>query len=334
MSVEFGKNIKVRVFGESHAPEIGVEVEGFPKGEAIDIEKLQAFMDRRKPGNAISSTKRREPDVPEITSGFKEGVTDGKLFRAVIKNVDRKSSDYENIKDVPRPGHADYTARVKYGPDYDPTGGGPFSGRMTAPLCAAGAAALQILERRGVKITARVVSIGGAAEPEDMEEQIRMAAAEGDSVGGVIECAAEGVPAGLGGPMTDGIESAIAAAVFGIPAVKGIEFGAGFSAAAMRGSQNNDPFYVDSEDGKIKTVTNNCGGILGGISDGMPIIFRVAVKPTPSISMEQDSVSLSKLENVKLSIKGRHDSCIVPRAVPVVEAVTALSILDIMEGEK
>ena len=334
MSYRFGKDITADVFGASHAPEIGVEIRGLPAGEDIDLAELQAFLDRRKPGGQPGSTGRREPDAPEIVSGLKDGATDGKPLRAVIRNRDTRSGDYSELNDVPRPGHADYTAKVKYGMDYDVKGGGAFSGRMTAPLCIAGGIALQILARRGISVGAHIVSIAGETDPIAMDRAIEEARSEGDSVGGVIECVIEGVPAGLGGPMTEGVESRIAAMAFGIPAVKGIEFGAGFRAAEMRGSENNDAFYADRADGSIKTKTNNAGGILGGITNGMPVVFRVAVKPTPSIAKEQDSVSLSRRENVKLRVKGRHDACIVPRAVPVVEAVAALAIMDLMKGEE
>lgn len=346
MSSEFGKNIKVSVFGQSHSKAIGVVVDGLPVGENIDTVKLQAFMNRRKPSDGIYSTKRNEPDEVNILSGLVAGVTCGAPLCAIIENKDQRSQDYRDIVDVPRPGHSDYTAYVKYKGFNDVAGGGHFSGRLTAPLCIAGGAALQILERRGISIGAHIVKIGKAETDcfnpvnltpdklnvplltENMEHEIEAAAKDSDSIGGVIECAILGMPVGIGDPMFDGVENVLAKALFGIPAVKGLEFGAGFKVAEMRGSENNDDYRI--EDGKVKPVTNNAGGILGGITSGMPVIFRIAIKPTPSIGQEQDSVSLSEMQDTVLTVKGRHDSCIVPRAVPVVEAVAALCILDML----
>ena len=324
MSYPYGKNLKIDVFGASHAPEIGVAVEGLPAGETVDLQALQAFLERRAPGRDALSTARREPDAPEFLSGLTDGKTDGTVLRAVIRNRDARSGDYEAIKDTPRPGHADYTARVKYGKDFDMAGGGPFSGRMTAPLCIAGGIALQILARRGVTVRAEVISAGGVSGNEDvMKAAVAAAKAEGDSVGGIVACTAEGVPAGLGGPLFEGMEGRIAEIVYGIPAVKGVDFGEGFSAAYMTGSENNDAFEV--KDGRVVTRTNHCGGILGGITTGGPIEFRTAFKPTPSIAKEQDTVDLRTMENVKISVPGRHDPCIVFRAVPVVEAAAELA---------
>jgi chorismate synthase len=329
MNSTYGKNIKVSIFGASHAPEIGVTVEGFPSGEAVDLQALQAFLERRAPGRDELSTARREPDAPEFLSGLTDGKTDGKPLKAVIRNKNARTGDYESIKDTPRPGHADYTARMKYGEDFDMAGGGPFSGRMTAPLCIAGGIALQILARKGISIHAQVISAGGVSGNEDvMRAAVAAAKAEGDSVGGIVECTAEGVPAGFGGPMFQGLESRIAEIVYGIPAVKGVDFGAGFSAAYMTGSECNDPF--EFRDGRVVTTTNNCGGILGGISTGMPIVFRAAFKPTPSIAKEQQTVNLKTFENTTITVPGRHDPCIVFRAIPVVEAAAALAILDAM----
>ena len=256
------------------------------------------------------------------------------------------------MKDIPRPGHADYTAQVKFGGAQDVSGGGHFSGRLTAPLCIAGGVCMQLLEHEGISIRARILSIGHATDsaPFDapvaekpfpavsddaaaaMQAEIAQAKADGDSVGGVVECVVEGLPAGIGEPMFGGLENLIARAVFAIPAVKGVEFGAGFAAARLRGSEHNDAFRV--QDGRIVTETNRCGGILGGISTGMPVVFRAAFKPTPSISRQQDSVSLSRMENTTLVIHGRHDPCIVPRAVPCVEAVAAIAVLDAWMGRK
>lgn len=342
----FGGNIKVSIFGQSHSQEIGMTLEGIPAGKRIDTEELQRFMDRRAPGKSYS-TPRKEPDRPEFVSGLEGGVTDGNTVKAVIRNTDIRPSDYGNLADIPRPGHADYTAALKYGENRDKTGGGQFSGRLTAPMCIAGGIILQLLAEKGILIKARALRIGNVTDegtfPENdidpdfpavsresgrrMLEAIAKAREEGDSIGGVIECVIEGMPGGVGGPMFGGLESRISAAVFGIPAVKGIEFGAGFESTLKKGSEVNDAFYFD-RDGKVKTKTNNCGGILGGISDGMPITFKVAVKPTPSIVKEQDSVDLKSGQNVKMSVKGRHDPCIVPRAVPVVEAVAAIAIYD------
>ena len=354
MSSYLGKNLKVTIFGQSHAPAIGVTVEGFPAGETVDLDRLNAFLQRRAPGKSPFATARKEGDVPRFLGGLLDGVTCGAPLAAVIENHDMRSKDYEHLKDVPRPGHADLTAQMKYGGCQDVRGGGAFSGRMTAPLCIAGGIALQILEHRGVHICAHIRSIGTISdrpfapmgEPaevfqalsrspfpvldggagERMQSEILAAKADGDSLGGVVECIVTGLPTGLGGPLFDGLEGKLSLALFAIPAVKGVEFGAGFQCARMRGSENNDPFAL--EDGKVVTKTNHAGGILGGISNGMPLIFRAAFKPTPSIAMEQDSVSLSRMEPEKLTITGRHDPCIVPRAVPVVEAAAALVLLD------
>ncbi len=361
MSSSYGKNIRITIFGQSHSEGIGVCIEGLPAGIEIDIEELQRFLDRRAPGKNAYSTKRREPDMPEFLSGMANGITCGAPLTAVIRNTDIRSSDYSELFDVPRPAHADFTAHVKYGGAQDVRGGGHFSGRLTAPLCIAGGICLQLLKRHGIEIAAHISSIGNVSDAhfdmvnvteedffalrendfpvidfasgQKMKEVIEEARATGDSVGGVVECAAIGLSAGLGDPMFDGMENRIAGIVFGIPAVKGIEFGNGFGSALLKGSENNDAFYTDGSG--IHTKTNNHGGILGGITSGMPLVFRAAFKPTPSIATTQDSVSLSKMENVKLSIKGRHDPCIVPRAVPCVEAAAAIAICDaIFENNK
>ena len=359
MSSEFGKNIKVSVFGESHGEAIGVVINGLPVGESIDFEKLQEFMERRRGGKNAFSTKRSEKDVPRFLSGVLDNKTCGMPLTAIIENGDKRSGDYSEILDKPRPGHADYTAFLKWGGMADMRGGGHFSGRLTAPLCVAGGIAKQILERRGIYVGAHISEIHGIKDisfPEypsselfediaqkpfpviddekgaSMMADITLAASDGDSVGGIVECVAVGLPAGLGSPMFDGVENKMASALFGIPAVKGVEFGRGFEAARLKGSENNDPYEI--RDGKIRTVSNNAGGILGGITNGEPLRVRTAFKPTPSIAKEQKTVSLSKLENTTLVIKGRHDPCIVQRAVPVVEAVVALVILDMLcEGE-
>lgn len=355
MSSEFGKVLKVSVFGQSHGAAVGVVIDGLPAGEELDLEELQRFLDRRRPGKDSLSTARAEEDVPEFLSGLENGRTCGAPLCAVIRNSGQRSGDYDELRDKPRPGHADYAAFVKWKGFADMRGGGHFSGRLTAPLCVAGGIAKQILARRGVYVGAHLSAVGperddpfplhptkelfeeiaGKSFPvlDDgagarMREAILAAKADLDSLGGVVECAAVGLPAGLGEPMFDGVENRLAAALFGIPAVKGVEFGAGFSAAAMRGSENNDPFAV--EEGRIVTGTNHAGGILGGVTTGMPILLRAAFKPTPSIGREQRTVSLSRSENTTLTVHGRHDPCIAPRAVPVVEAVTACVLLDIL----
>lgn len=358
MSSEFGHLLHLSVFGQSHGTAIGVVVDGLPAGEAIDLSELNAFLSRRKPGKDGLSTPRKEADLPEFLSGLEGGRTCGAPLCAVIHNSDQHSQDYDALRDIPRPGHADYTAAVKWKGAADLRGGGHFSGRLTAPLCIAGGIAKQILARRGIFVGAHLSEVAGipdetfplypTAEQFDtiaqkpfpvlseeagaaMQQAIREARAEGDSVGGIIECAAIGLPAGLGDPMFDGVENRLAAALFGIPAVKGVEFGVGFAAARLRGSQNNDPFRV--QDGRIVSETNRAGGILGGITNGMPITLRAAIKPTPSIAQVQPSVSLSAGEDRDLTIHGRHDPCIAHRAVPVVEAVTAVVLLDmILEG--
>ena len=354
MSFLYGQNIRVSIFGQSHAPAIGVCIDGLPAGFSIDFDELDEFLMRRRPGGAAYSTQRREQDAIEFLSGLIDNVTCGAPLAAVIRNTDVRSADYEQLRDVPRPSHADYTAYVKYGEARDVRGGGAFSGRLTAPLCIAGGICLQILEREGIHIAAHIAQVGnisdmlfdaanvgfedvsalrGSEFPVlDMDAGVRMrdaiedARRVGDSLGGVVECVAVGVPAGLGDPMFNGMENRLAAVVFGIPAVKGIEFGNGFASAALRGSENNDAFYFQGD--AVKTRTNNHGGILGGITSGMPLLFRAAFKPTPSIAVQQDSVSLSRREGAKLSVTGRHDPCIVPRAVPCVEAAAAIAIYD------
>lgn len=360
MSSHIGKNITVSIFGQSHSQAIGAVIDGLPAGFAVDMEKVRAFMARRAPGRAAYATARKEADEPILLSGLADGKTCGAPLAMLIQNGDTRSKDYEQLRDIPRPGHADYTANLRYGGFQDVRGGGHFSGRLTAPLCFAGAICLQMLEQRGVLIGAHIASIAGVADtpfcptqicPEElrsvsakpfavisddagaaMQEKIAAAKAELDSVGGIIECAAIGFPAGVGDPMFDGLENRLAAALFGIPAVKGLEFGAGFAAAQMLGSQNNDPFFFEGD--RVLTKTNHAGGILGGISTGMPLLFRLAFKPTPSIARAQDSVSLSQGEPRKLEIAGRHDPCIVPRAVPVVEAVAAIVLLDALLGAR
>lgn len=352
MSSSYGENLRLTIFGQSHSPAIGVTMEGLPAGQEIDLQELQRFLSRRAPGQNAYSTARREADAPEFLSGLRGNITCGTPLTAIIRNTDTRSGDYAPFSQIPRPGHADYTAQIKYGGYQDHAGGGHFSGRLTAPLCIAGGICKQLLKREGIEIISHIWALGGvydegtltsstAEKPfpviDDsrgaaMLETIAQAKAEGDSVGGVIECAVLGLPAGLGDPMFDGMENRIAAVVFGIPAVKGIEFGAGFGSAFLRGSVNNDSYII--ENGKISTRTNHCGGILGGISNGMPLIFRAAFKPTPSIAKEQDSVNMAELTPEKLRVGGRHDPCIVPRAVPVVEAAAAVAVYDALLARK
>ena len=346
MNSSYNGNISFTIFGQSHSPAVGVTVEGLPCGFEPDMAALKAFMQRRAPGTNDFSTARKESDFPEIISGMADGRLCGSPLTAIIRNSDTRPGDYSELRRKPRPGHADYTAWVKYGSAHDISGGGHFSGRLTAPLCIVGGLCLQLLAEEGIEIVSRILEIGGIrdtgeltssaagkafpviddAAGEKMISAILDAKAAGDSLGGVIECAVLGAPAGLGSAMFGGMESRISQLIFGIPAVKGIEFGAGFAAARMRGSENNDPFVI--RDGSVVTTTNNCGGILGGITDGMPLVFRAAVKPTPSIAAEQSTVDLSTLTDTKLSVAGRHDPCIVPRAVPCIEAAAAIAVYD------
>ena len=354
-----GNKLRVTVFGQSHAAAIGCVVEGLPTGFRPDMDRVAAFMARRAPGSGSWSTKRKEADTPEILSGVVDGVLCGAPVSAVIHNSDQHSKDYEGLRRTPRPSHADYTAWVKYGESYDIRGGGQFSGRLTAPLCFAGALALQVLEQRGITVAGHIAAIAGVQDEVPdfarvdreslltlagkafpvfcnsagtaMVQAIETARMEADSVGGVIRCFALGLPTGIGEPMFGGVENRLAAALFGIPAVRGVSFGDGFAAAAMRGSQHNDPFVTDGD--TVRTRTNHAGGVLGGITTGMPLVVNVAIKPTASIAQEQDTVDLKTMTNTTLTIHGRHDPCIVPRALPVVEAVTALTLLDMLLEE-
>ena len=346
MSSTYGHSLRLSIFGQSHANAIGMTLDGLPAGLAVDEAELSRFLARRAPGQNEFSTTRKEPDAPEFLCGLVNGRTCGAPLTAIIRNTNTRPGDYAALRALPRPGHADYTAECKYHGFQDPTGGGHFSGRLTAPLCIAGGICLQFLQARGVRVMARIVRVGGIEDTaafdapvgekpfpvvsddagEQMRQAILAAKAEGDSLGGVIECCVEGLPAGLGAPMFDGMENRIAQIVFGIPAVKGVEFGAGFAAAELRGSENNDAFRV--ENGRVVTETNHCGGILGGITNGMPLVFRAAFKPTPSIARPQRSVALSRMEDTTLAVEGRHDPCIVPRAVPCVEAAAAIAVLD------
>ena len=356
MSCSFGEKFRLTVFGQSHSKAIGAVIDGIPAGVRLNEEKIKALLARRAPGKNAYSTKRREADEYEILSGVVDGITCGAPLCAVIYNTDAHSEDYEKLKSLPRPSHSDYAAYMKHHGFNDVRGGGNFSGRMTAPLCFAGAVAMQMLESSGISFGAHIKSIAGiedksfspvdvsAAELEDvkkkdfpvlddeagerMKAEIEKARSELDSVGGVIECAVAGLPAGIGEPMFDGIENVISRAVFAVPAVKGIEFGLGFASSELRGSENNDPFTVS--DGRVLTETNNSGGILGGITSGMPVIFRAAVKPTPSVGVEQSTVDLATGSPARLVTGGRHDPCIVHRAVPCIEAAAALAIINIL----
>ena len=353
MSNTLGERCRLTIFGQSHSPMIGGVIEGLPAGITPDMAFIRAFMARRAPGGALS-TARKEADEPEIVSGLNEwGRTCGAPLAFLIRNGDHRSRDYAQLRDMPRPGHADYTAWVKFGGENDIRGGGQFSGRLTAPLCFAGALALQMLQDKGMRVKARVLKIAGIRDADmdpvrpdldaiadgrlpcldpdaarRMAEAIEAARAEGDSVGGVVECYATGVPAGLGDPMFDGVENRLARALFGIPAVRGVEFGLGFAAADMRGSAHNDPFRMDGD--AVTTASNRHGGALGGITSGMPVVVRAAFKPTPSIARPQPAVSLSRRADATLTVEGRHDPCVVPRAVPVVEAAVAFTLYDMM----
>ena len=332
MSPVFGDKIKISVFGQSHSEAIGVVIDSLPAGIEIDFDKLSEFMARRAPGQNSYSTPRKEADKVKVLSGVINNKTCGATLCAIIENTNTRSQDYDNLLDIPRPSHADYSAHVKYNGFNDIRGGGHFSGRLTAPLCIAGGIAKQILEEKNITVDAKILEIGGIKNngedfiSDEILDEIEKIRLQGDSLGGIIECTINGVPAGVGDTMTGSLESKLSSAIFAIPAIKGIEFGNGFECASLKGSQNNDPFYFDGD--TVKTKTNNHGGILGGIASGMPIVFRVAVKPTPSIGIEQESVNLKTKENVKLKIEGRHDPCIVPRAVPCVEAVAAITILE------
>lgn len=363
MPSTFGNALRVTVFGQSHSQAVGCVVEGLPSGHVVDMEALGRFMARRAPGQGPWTTPRKEADLPRIVSGLNpRGATCGAPLAIVIENTNTRSRDYDNLMAVPRPGHADYTAWAKWHGNQDVPGGGHFSGRLTAPLCAAGGIALQMLAERGVRVGAHLLSVADVRDEPlcaldnapasqvrlqgqldaltdgrtfptiDAEAGKAMLAAiddarrELDSVGGVVECVATGMPAGVGSPMFDGIENLIARAAFGVPAVKGVEFGRGFEAARLRGSEDNDPYRM--VDGTVTPVTNNAGGALGGITTGAPVLFRMALKPTSSISRPQESVDLTSGSDATLEVHSRHDPCVATRAVPVAEAICALALLD------
>ncbi|MBQ3063209.1 MAG: chorismate synthase [Clostridia bacterium] len=357
----YGRNIELSVYGGSHDEEIGMHLAGFPADFTVDMDALCAFLARRAPGNNPYGTARTERDQPLFLAGLdKFNRTTGAEIHAAIYNFNAHSTDYDFVYDTPRPGHADYAALQKYGKNVDLRGGGHFSGRLTAPLCIAGGLALQYLAARGIRVQTHIAAIGGIEDAEintvtpdiaaldaisalplptldreagaKMATAIQAARADGDSLGGIVECIVTGLPAGLGTHMFDGAEGRIAALLYAIPAVKGVEFGAGFAAAAMKGSTHNDAYTTDGT--SIWTLTNNAGGILGGMTTGAPLVCRAAFKPTPSIAKSQQTVSLSRMENTTLSVGGRHDPCIVPRALPVVEAAVALALLDMLLDEE
>lgn len=360
MSGMWGNNLKISIFGESHGNSIGITIDGLKPGIELDIEKISMEMKRRSPGRSSLSTSRKENDVPEIVSGYFNGKTTGTPLCAIIKNVDTRSKDYTKTKDLMRPSHADYTGYVKYLGFNDYRGGGHFSGRITAPLVFCGAICKQILEKRGIEIGCHIKKIKNIEDSsfdftnvckdmliklrnnelpvidtqkeEDMRRVILESKQQGDSVGGVVECCVVGIDAGIGDPFFNSVESVISHLLFSVPAVKGVEFGLGFEMANMYGSQCNDEFYYDGD--TVKTKTNNNGGILGGITSGMPIIFRAAIKPTASILKEQDTINISDKTNEIMKIEGRHDPCIVQRVIPVIEAVTAIGILDLLKEKE
>ena len=354
MSSSYGENIRLNIFGQSHSPAIGMTLEGIPAGEHIDLDRLQRFMERRAPGRRAYSTARREADRPEFLSGIRGEYTCGAPLTAIIRNGDTRSRDYAAFSSVPRPGHADYTAQVKYFGYQDFAGGGHFSGRLTAPLVFAGAVAKQLLALQDVRVGAHISSIYGVSDDpledwdslratadkdfpvlndgkgEAMKAAIAEAKEELDSVGGSIECAVFGLPAGLGSPdFGENAEGIFSQYLFAVPAVKAVAFGAGTAFSLMRGSEANDPLYVD-DDGSVKAEQNCAGGVNGGITNGMPLFFEVTLRPTPSIARPQFTVNLAKGENAVLELHGRHDPCIVPRAVPVIEAAAALAACELM----
>ena len=356
MSSVIGDKIKLSIFGESHGEAIGCVIDGLPAGIKIDMNAVYKDMQRRAPGKDKTATPRLEKDIPHILSGMLDDVTTGAPLAMVIENTNTKSGDYSNLMTVPRPGHSDYPAYVKYGGNNDIRGGGHFSGRLTAPLVFAGSVAKQILSQMEVTIGAHIKQIGSVCDAvsdlnktdkslldtlssstfslidetkeQAMRDEIEKARLSLDSVGGIIECFAVGMPVGLGGNMFDTVEGKLASILFGVPAVKGVEFGIGFGFANKRASEVNDQYEI--KNGRVATLSNNNGGVLGGMTDGAPLSVSVAIKPTPSIAKKQKSVNLLTMENAELEIHGRHDPCIVVRAVPVIECAVALGLLDLM----
>lgn len=356
MSSVIGDKIKLSIFGESHGEAIGCVIDGLPAGIKIDMNAVYKDMQRRAPGKDKTATPRLEKDIPHVLSGMLDNVTTGAPLAMVIENTNTKSGDYSNLMTVPRPSHSDYPAYVKYGGNNDIRGGGHFSGRLTAPLVFAGSVAKQILSQMGVTIGAHIKQIGSVCDAvsdlnktdkslldalssstfslidetkeQAMRDEIEKARLSLDSVGGIIECFAVGLPVGLGGNMFDTVEGKLASILFGVPAVKGVEFGIGFGFADKRASEVNDQYEI--KNGRVATLSNNNGGVLGGMTDGAPLSVSVAIKPTPSIAKKQKSVNLLTMENAELEIHGRHDPCIVVRAVPVIECAVALGLLDLM----
>ena len=348
----FGTRYRTLIFGTSHGPFVGCTIEGLRAGTPVDTAYVQSQLDRRRPGQSLVTTQRKEEDRVEFAEGVSDGVATGEPIVAIIRNQDVVSKGYEDVGRIPRPGHGDFTARMKYGGKGDLRGGGQLSGRMTAPLVVSGAVARQVLQPHGIRFYAHAAQIGRVTSrpvtlpemeanvertpvrcadlvaAERMVAEVESARMDRDSVGGVIEAAVTGLPVGVGEPFFDSVEASLAHLLFSIPAVKGVDFGAGFRAASMRGSEHNDPFAI--ADGRVVTETNHAGGILGGITDGMPVTFRVVVKPTASIAKPQRSVDLEAMKPTEVVVTGRHDPCIVPRAVPVVENAAAMSILDLM----
>ncbi len=354
MSSTFGQHFKLSIFGQSHGEAIGVTLDGFPAGMSIDMAHLLGEMARRAPGQSALTTARKEADAPEFLSGVLNGRTTGQPICAIIRNTNQRSRDYGDGIDLVRPGHADYTGHVRYFGFEDWRGGGSFSGRLTAPIVLAGTLCSQWLDKQGVQIACHVQQLGQVqdasfmdADPaadytymkkmhlptltkdldQAMEAEAMAARNEGDSIGGVLECMITGLPAGLGAPFFDSVESVVSQLLFSVPAVKGVEFGDGFGFASLRGSRANDPFRM--QDGRVVTTTNHSGGVNGGITNGMPVIFRCVIRPTPSIGQVQQTVSLCTGENAELAVKGRHDPCILPRAVPVVEAMAAIAVMEL-----
>lgn len=352
-SNSIGKAFSVTCFGESHGPGVGVTVDGCPAGLPLVLNDLQQALERRIPEEKDVVSARREPDQVEILSGTFENHTTGAPITLYIRNRDTRPADYKELKDLVRPGHADYPAKIKYGGFSDYRGGGRLSGRMTAAFVAAGAVARKLIAEFGVEVLAYTAAIGDIALEErpsledvrkttyqnsmrapemtiaeKMREEVLKAKSEGDSVGGIVECTATNLPVGVGEPLFDALDSELAKLLFGIPAVKGVEFGAGFRSSRLRGSQNNDQYVM--KEGNVVTTTNNSGGILGGMSTGMPLLVRVAFKPPSSIAKEQKTVNLASMEDATLGVKGRHDPCVVPKAVPVVEAMVSIGLADLM----
>lgn len=327
-SIFYGSKLKISIFGESHGEAIGVTIDGFPAGFEIDFDFIEEMMNRRRANKSELSTARNEDDKLNIISGIFEGKTTGAPICCIIYNNDKKSSDYDKLKNTPRPSHSDYTANIKYKGFNDYRGAGHFSGRLTAGIVFAGALCMSMLQKNhGVSITSKIKNIHGAEDEEAMKREILSAKNNLDSVGGIIESIVSNMPVGIGEPWFDSIESRLSHMIFSIPSVKGIEFGAGFNFANLYGSEANDQYYIDSN-GKIMTYSNNNGGIVGGLTNGMPIIFRTCIKPTPSIAKEQKTVNLKNMENENISIVGRHDPCIVHRAMPVIDCATAIVLLD------